>query len=196
MKIKIVNLLIATALFSVVSYAEETPDSNATTSRLSALKEKTSHFALGWSINNFSGNYGLGLEMQSPAFFNDIVHLRLSGAYNWVQGTRRGANSETWSPYGLFRLGAFSSSFILGTPIRGYGGGGLVLLTPTDSVSTKNVEFGGYGLVGLEFFLADKNFPLYMELGGIGTGAQADQLERSQIYANGFLMSWGFRYFL
>ena len=52
-------------------------------------------------------------------------------------------------------------------------------------------------MTGVELFVSKKRSKaLYMELGAMGTGADADQLVNSPVYANGFTITWGYKYYL
>ena len=155
-----------------------------------------SNFAIGWNINSLSNNYGLGMTIQSPRFWKR-AQIRLSGIYAWANGIPTGTAKYAWKPFGLVRLGLFSGSFLPNSSIRGYGGGGIAMLIPSDEVSSQGNVFGGYGLIGLEFFGREgMNGPMFIEVGGMGAGARADKFENEPLYANGFTVAWGFRYFL
>ncbi|MEO0332135.1 MAG: hypothetical protein AAF223_10680, partial [Bacteroidota bacterium] len=75
---------------------------------------------------------------------------------------------------------------------RLYGEGGIILLLPSDTFSAERTELGGYGLFGFEFYLKN-NANYFIEIGGVGTGAQADKVPNKPIYSNGLLISTGFR---
>lgn len=85
---------------------------------------------------------------------------------------------------------------MIGTTIRTYGLGGVFFTSPTSKMGSKT-SFGGWGTVGVEFFreLAS-NYSMFMELGGMGSGVTADKLVGKPLYANGFIASWGGRFFL
>jgi hypothetical protein len=159
-------------------------------------QRRSSRYAMDFNINSFSNNYGLGVGVSSPYILNNSLNFRLSGAYAWVQGVANTETTQTWAPYGLVRLGVYGSGFVYGTAIRAYGGGGPMLVIPSTTLSDQNTKVGGFGLVGLEFPLGGKSGAMFLELGGMGSGAKATKLSQSPIYANGFLASWGFRYVL
>lgn len=73
-----------------------------------------------------------------------------------------------------------------------YGEGGIVGIIPSDEFSSEDLVTGGYGLFGFEFHM-DKVINYFIEIGGIGAGAIADQITYKPIYSNGFLISTGFR---
>ena len=65
-------------------------------------------------------------------------------------------------------------------------------ILPNSDFSNKSSEFGGYGVFGFEF-KSRPIFGYYIELGGVGTGAIADELATNPIYSNGFLTKVGLR---
>jgi hypothetical protein len=152
--------------------------------------------ALGWTVSDFSGNYGLGVEAQTPAFFNGGSFVRVSAAYAWVPAVPDGELDERWLPLGLIRLGYFGVNWVEGAAVRGYGGGGLALALLSDRISSSSSKLGGYGLVGVELFLGGKVSAMYLELGGMGFSMRADRLPGNPNVLNGFLAGWGFRYYL
>jgi len=184
------GLLALLLYFASIAFAAETHLLNIA----EVWKRNSAVFTWDFNVNSFSNSYGLGASVGSPYFFNDKVNFRLAGSYGWVQGTPKGQGSETWAPFGMLKLGLFGSNFLPGTLIRGYGGGGPLLLLPSDAVSSADTVSGGFGIVGVEFFLtAEKSLAMFVELGGMGTGARATGFENDPIYANGFTASWGFR---
>ena len=162
-----------------------------------AITDHSTNAAIGFNLDSIANNFGFGLTVSSPYFFNNTSHLQLTGNVAWVQGVRAMETETSWLPYGLFKLGFFSGRMIENTPIRVYGGGGLALITPAGTLSNSGVQFGGFGLTGVELFLnQQKAKSLFLEFGAIGTGAKANQLVSSPIYANGFTIAWGYKYYL
>lgn len=159
-------------------------------------QEHQNGFGFGWDLSSYSGDFSVGLRLASPRFLHQKLHVEASGGYAWAEGVLLGGSEETWAAYGIFRLGLFHSSMIGHLPLRYYGGGGVVLLLPTDKLSSQSTNWGGYGLTGLELFMWHKHRAWFVELGGMGTGAKANQLIGSPIYANGFTIAWGFRHYL
>jgi hypothetical protein len=160
-----------------------------------AQDDRTNGFSVGWDISSFSNNYGFGVRVDTPRFANGKVHVQLAGNFAWVQGVPVDSTDTTWAPYTLIRVGIIRSSPIRNLPLRFYGGGGVALILPTNKVSEKSAQGGGYGVTGLELAMPEnENVRWFVELGGMGTGAKADRLATSPIYANGFIIGWGFRY--
>jgi hypothetical protein len=73
--------------------------------------------------------------------------------------------------------------------LRAYGEGGLAFLT-LNELSSKPVSLGGYGAFGLEYKVGGPMM-FFLEMGGMGTGATADQLPGQPIVSNGFWASGG-----
>ena len=160
-----------------------------------APDEPANHAAVGWEISSFANNYGFGARVDTPRFARGTVHVQIGASLAWVQGVPLGESDTTWAPYTLLRIGVVRSTPIGSLPLRFYGGGGLALVLPTNDVSGQTVQGGGYGLTGLELSMPEGGRARwFLEVGGMGTGAKADRLTNSPIYANGFTIGWGFRY--
>lgn len=150
--------------------------------------------AIGWEISSFANNYAFGARVDTPSFANGRLRVQIAGSLAWVQGVPIGETETTWAPYTLLRVGIVRSAPI-GNRLRFYGGGGLALVLPTNDLADERAHGGGYGLTGLELSLPENGRTRwFVELGGMGTGARADRLTNSPIYANGFTIGWGFRY--
>ncbi len=145
---------------------------------------------IGFQLNQFQNDFGMGLNYTSPYFANKQIAVRLRGNFMYNEHVE---NAETvWSPYANGSVGMVSSSGIIGNFMRLYGEGGVIVLFPNAAFSSETTEFGGYGLFGFEFFMADRN-NYFIEIGGIGTGANADKVVNKPIYSNGLMLSTGFR---
>ena len=91
---------------------------------------------------------------------------------------------------GLIGFGGF-----VGEYIRLYGEGGMIALIPNEIMSSESLVLGGYGVFGFEFFFA-RFGNYFIEIGGVGSAARANNLPLSPIYSNGMTVSVGFRFFL
>jgi hypothetical protein len=159
-----------------------------------SFRDNADSLSIGFDVSSFSNNYGVGGVIVSPKLLDGRLWFQLAGDYAWVQGNA-GSNAD-WFPYGNFRLGICSGRFLAdNVPIRFYTEAGAVLLVNGSSLSSEKTHWGTIGLIGLEFFL-DSHAAPFIELGGMGTGAKADQLQGVPIYANGFVASWGFKCYL
>ncbi len=153
-------------------------------------QEKNS-FAVGFNLNQFQNDFGLGVHILSPYFANKVVAVRLGGNFQWLQHLH---NTETiWTPYQNIQIGIRSRYPIIENKMFIYGEGGIVLLLPNSTFSSKKTEMGGYGLFGFEF-LANRRLSYFLELGGMGTGARADKVPTKPIHSNGFTTSVGLRF--
>ena len=150
--------------------------------------------AVGWDISSFANNYGVGVRFDTARFAHGRLQVQVAGHIAWVDGVPVGEVESAWAPYSLVRVGIVRSAPI-GRLLRFYGGGGFALILPTHRVSEDAARGGGYGLTGLEIAMPEgTRTRWFVELGGMGSGARADRLEHSPIYANGFTIGWGFRY--
>lgn len=152
-----------------------------------------SGFGLGFHLSQYQNDFGLGVNLTSPYFANDHVAVRLRGNLMWLDHIE---NLETtWTPYSNFQLGIVGVGGTINNFIRLYGEGGIIAILPDSDFSSADSEFGGYGLFGFEFFFQEAH-NYFIELGGVGTGARADQVLGEPIYSNGFLINVGYRYTL
>ena len=151
-----------------------------------------SKMAIGMQLNQFQDDFGIGLNISTPYLLNESLAIRVRANLVWHQHTDQ-SNEGTWTPYSNISIGFIGVGGTIGDFMRLYGEGGLMYVLPSDTFSSESSEFGGYGLFGFEFFL-HQHGNYFIELGGIGIGANADKVPGSPIYSNGFLTSVGYRY--
>lgn len=149
------------------------------------------NFGIGGQVGQHQKDFGIGLNLTSPYFAHKKMAVRLRGNVLWNQHPTGDAET-TWSPYSNLSLGFVQSVGEMGEFMRVYGEGGAIYLFPSDEFSSRSVEFGGYGLFGFEFFF-DEHMNYFIEAGGVGTGARADEIPGKPIYSNGFLINVGVR---
>lgn len=160
---------------------------------LSSSAQAPKQFRIGFQINRFQNDFGMGIHVHSPSIMN--LNLVLKGNLNYLDHLDKKAENHLWSPYGLYQLGVKSNSFIA-SKINLYGEGGFVTIHENQVFSTNTLSFGGYGLFGFEFYFTEgsgRNACYFIELGGNGVNGIAEKLAGKPIYANGFLISVGFR---
>ena len=149
-----------------------------------------SNLAIGFQLAQYQRDFGFGLNVTSPHFFNNSVAVRLRG--NMVFNQHVDGLETVWTPYANLTLGVLGTATRVGEHIRLYGEGGVLFLFPNSDFSSESVEVGGYGLFGFEFYMgANSNY--FIEIGGAGAGAQADEVPFSPIYSNGLILQVGFR---
>lgn len=145
--------------------------------------------SFGFQLNQYQQDFGFGLNYNTPLFFQSIgVRAR----YNYMFHEHVKDSVTTWSPYSNFSLGLIGIGGAVGSHIRIYGEGGLLMILPSPNFSSLSNHFGGYGLFGFEFFNSS-GFNYFIEIGAVGTGATADKLPYKPIYSNGLTISTGFR---
>lgn len=144
---------------------------------------------LGFSVNQFQNDFGIGLNVISPYFVNSSIAATISVNLQWLQHSNQ--NTTTWTPYQNIQIGIQGRSFIIDDKIFIYGEGGLITILPNNVFSSKNYVLGGYGAFGFGFKIKP-NYGFFIELGGVGTGATADKVKASPIYYNGFLIKVGY----
>ena len=146
--------------------------------------------SFGFNIGQYQRDFGLGVNITSPYFLHEYVAVRLRANFMFYEHPQ---NLEmTWTPYTNFTLGLIGVGGTISDFARLYGEGGFILIIPDDEFSSSSSDLGGYGLFGFEFFM-NPHINYYIELGGVGSGAQADKIALKPIYSNGFLVQTGFR---
>jgi len=145
---------------------------------------------IGFQINQYQRDFGLGVNLTSPYFADDKIAIRLRGNLMFNEHVEN--NETTWSPYSNISLGLIGVGGYVGDNIKLYGEGGMIGLLPPEEISSDSFKFGGYGLFGFEFYMKSSN-NYFIEIGGVGTGAKADKLPNSPIFSNGLIVSAGFR---
>ncbi len=155
---------------------------------------RRANFAVGYHLNNFRYDFGYGLNVTSPYFFNDRVAVRLSVNTMYFEGIPAGRTGMDWMPYTVYKLGLLGASTVVNDLFRLYGEGGFLYIVPNSRFSEKN-SLGGYGHFGFEFFM-DQNAPLcyFIELGSVGSGTRAEKIAGKPYYAAGFAAAVGLRY--
>lgn len=153
--------------------------------------------ALGFHLNQYQKDFGMGINITSPYFFYDRVAIRLRVNMMFNESLDQYATTieYKWYPYLNAQLGLIGVAGYVSPRIKLYGEGGFIFLFPNKDISSENFEFGGYGHFGFEFYMSNFN-SYFIELGGVGTGARANLTPARPIYSNGFLISTGFRFHL
>ena len=157
---------------------------------LSQENKRPNGFSFGFQLNEFQNDFGIGVNVASPAFLYGKVAVKLRGNLMFHQHPEN--DETTWTPYSNFTFGLVSGRTEISKAVRLYGEGGVIGLLPSSDFSSEDFEFGGYGLFGFEFFINNNNI-YFIEIGGVGTGATADKIPSQPIYSNGLLLSAGFR---
>lgn len=154
-------------------------------------QEKSPKFEIGFNLNEYHADFGVGVHVISPYFLKSRVAVKLGASQQWLEHTK--LTETTWTPYQNFQLGLRSRNSVVDEKLYFYGEGGVIAILPNANFSSKSSEFGGYGLFGFEF-KSSPRFGYFLELGGVGTGAIADKVTNKPIYSNGFLANVGFRF--
>jgi len=182
---KNLTVLLGVTLFAFSVNAQTKTDSSQKTSSLN-------HFSLGFNLNQYQHDFGVGMNLTTPYFAGSSMAIRVMGSAQWLQNIPKGDTMTTWSPYVNIRLSVVTRQFVINNKISLYSEGGVVMLIPNNQFSSQPFQFGGFGVFGFEFH-PTKNWGQFIEAGGIGTGAIADKAIGRPIYSNGFLVSTGFR---
>jgi len=153
------------------------------------------NFSIGYSIGTNDKDFSISLNITSPFFFNSFA-IRINGMICFNQLINSVYNS--WLPYYAFKFGFVGSSGLIYN-MRYYGEGGLAILIANENITSKKINYGGYGLFGFEFFL-NNILSYFIEIGSNGLNVKADKLINSpdlnRIYFNGFFVFVGLRIYL
>ncbi|MEQ8624886.1 MAG: hypothetical protein RJQ00_03285 [Vicingaceae bacterium] len=160
-------------------------------SEVKAQPEEKSGLGFGFQLNQYQNDFGLGVNLSSPNFFNESMCIRLRANAMFNEYVNDEFKTD-WEPYANIMLGFSSASYKISDAIALYGEGGVIGIFPASKISSSDLDIGGYGIFGFEFYFYD-GFCYFIEAGGIGTGATADKLPAEPIYSNGFLMSVGLK---
>lgn len=145
---------------------------------------------LGIQLSQFQQDFGSGITLTSPWFAQQRIAVRARSHLMFHEHVHE--QETTWTPYLNATLGVAGKTGSIGDSILLYGEGGVIGLFPSDEFSSESFEFGGYGLFGFEFYMdSDSNY--FIEIGAVGTGANADEVVNEPIYSNGLTISTGFR---
>lgn len=156
----------------------------------SAQAENNEKFRIGFQLNEVHNDFGLGVNLSSPAILNKSfeLHLRTNLMfYEYVKETKM-----VWESYFNILLGISSVPYKISESVSLYGEGGGIVVIPSYKFSKQTTEIGGYGLFGFEFYFSD-NYCFFLEAGAVGTNAVADKVVSKPIYSNGFLTSVGWK---
>jgi len=163
------------------------------TTMLQGQQRSFDKFSYGIQIVNFHNEFGYGIHIISPEFFNLRIDLRSN--QNWLNYIDE-HNNQTWSEFYTMQFGIIYQNRIT-DHVSLYSEGGTICILPNAKFSDESISFGGYGMFGFEFFLTEntkRNPSYFIEFGGIGTSVTADKIVSNPKYVNGFLISVGFRF--
>ncbi|AEJ20393.1 hypothetical protein [Gracilinema caldarium] len=147
----------------------------------------TGNVSLGFSVQEWEDDLGMGLGLTSPWFLYEKAAIRVSG--NVLFKT-----DNQWKPYYAIRTGLIGGSFMQSADIRLYGEGGFLFLFPDTSFDSASFRLGGYGHFGFEFFLSTTpgSGSYFIEVGSNAIDAKS---LAGNHYLNGFATTCGFRFY-
>lgn len=154
-------------------------------------QNKPQGFSAAFSLMELAENFGIGLEVQSPLFFNAAA-VQIEAKAFWLNAPE---SSELWYPFLAVRAGLVGYPLTQGGIMRLYGYGGVELVLTslwTDYIDAEQFRFGGFGGFGFEFFFVPQAC-YYIELGSTGSAAVTRYNQR--LYRNGFETIVGLRWY-
>jgi hypothetical protein len=160
---------------------------------VNAQQKKTINdgIGIGFQINQFQQDFGFGVQVSSPSFWNNGAVLRLKTNLVFHEHLMQG--QYEWSGYQNIALGLAGYGGWVTENIRIYGEGGLMGLLPSENFSSESFVLSGYGSFGTELY-ASQGFHYFLEVGVAPTRARADLVPGKPSFHNGFFTTMGLRY--
>jgi hypothetical protein len=152
--------------------------------------------SIGININQTVNACGMGINFSLP-LSRDLFWVRGSADIMGLQAVPDAlADRSGLYDYKMIRLGVLGRySYMRSDNVQFYAEAGPLLILNNSFISSRKNSMGGYGLAGAEYRLNDGHFWIFLEGGGIGTGARANKLIGSPAYANGLFFGFGIRYY-
>jgi hypothetical protein len=167
---------------------------------IQSQRRENEGFSLGMDVQRMQDDFGVGLRAATPFFFDGTTRITVGGGVDWFPHGVSDSGHNEWITYGHARLVIEGGRRIEGAPIRLYGFGGVQLLFLPDRLSSTSVAVGGLGGFGFEFYMrrgaADGPVSYFIEIGGVGMNATANQQPGHPGLATGFLTTAGMRWYL
>lgn len=160
----------------------------------STCTEAQSKFAIGLNFNQTISSFGMGLNFSTP-LISKSFQIRLSANVMGLAGVPASSMRSSLEGYELFRLGIAGKGVNIADKARVYWEGGPLLVLNNSSVTDKKFNIGGYGVFGMEYMMF-KKAAVFLEGGGIGTGAKAEKFVGQPLYSTGLFFGTGLRFYL
>ena len=161
-----------------------------------AAESRYNGFSIGVTSSESSNDEAGAISIASP-IFADLYQVKFSVAKAYHEGLKSGSSSN--NGYEIYTLGVAATLRNIPNMLRVYAEGGLNIVDLGSSLSTIKGKPGLYGHVGVEFYLEPTSWlnccSAYIELGSIGKGVQADQLDGTPTIGHGFVSTVGLRYY-
>lgn len=184
------TLLLMTASLLLVSsraFARENESQKNVTKKYNA--------SVALSFDDFDDDFGYGLHLVSPYFFNKSLAVKF--AYNLIQTEMllEGSVTNEQFNYNVMKLGLITGGNLLLRKIRAYLEMGGAQVTPDRAMSDDTV-LSFYATFGFEFFTQHiDNLSHFFEVGGVASEAIAEKVVGKPAYMNGGAISVGLRYY-
>ena len=166
------------------------------TGAATAADSRHNGFSIGITSSQSSNDEAGAISLASPTF-SELYQVKFSVAEAYHEGLKSGSNSSY--AYEIYTLGVAATLRNIPNMLRVYVEGGLNIVNLGSSLSTQKGKPGLYGHIGVEFYLEPTSWlsccSAYVELGSIGKGVQADQLDERPTIGHGFVSTAGLRYY-
>ena len=166
------------------------------TGAATAADSRHNGFSIGVTSSESSNDEAGAVSIASP-IFAELYQVKFSMAQAYHEGLKSGSSSSYG--YEIYTLGVAATLRNIPNMLRVYAEAGLNIVNLGASLSTQKGKPGLYGHVGIEFYLEPTSWlnccSAYVELGSIGKGVQADQLDSKPTIGHGFVSTVGLRYY-
>ena len=155
-----------------------------------SAQENDNPLTIGLKALQIQDDFGLGVDLTSPYFLDKKMAVKLGYQMQWLEHLH--GNEITWTSYSTWQLGLKGRRSVLENKLYVTAEIGGLIILPDDKFSSDDSEFGGYGLLGIDW-VTTNDLTLFLEFGAGGAVARADRLEANPVYSNGFISQLGFR---
>ncbi len=159
------------------------------------VSHRGSGFALGVQLQRMQDDLGFGATLSTPLYLGESLRFTLGANVAWLENAGSSFPDDRWLTYYQGRFVVEVGQRLSGTPIRLYAFAGVEAIILSSGLSSTGFNVGGLGGFGFEFYMPqgrnDGPVSYYIEIGGAGSGAVADQLPATPLVGNGFLIAVG-----
>ena len=164
-----------------------------TSTQIKAQERSLNKLSIGFQLQQVQNELGIGVHLLSPS----IGHFRLKSAYSysWFLHEKVDGISD-WTKYSNLNFGT-RYQCITHNVTNLYVELGSQLLFIDESISSESMNFGGYGLIGFEFFLhkdPSVSTSYFIELGASANNSRADRITSQPKVGHGFITTVGVRF--
>lgn len=164
-----------------------------------SLPRQSRGLAIGVGAGHYHYDGGFNISITTPYLFNRNVAMRVAAASRWLEIYDLKEGVYLNRKYASIQSGIVVATNTLGEKqIRGYAEAGPYMIFQNEYVSDPPVLFGGYGTIGIEFFIIRKAnlcTSYYFEEGFMASQSTGSEKSSRLRHSNGLLATTGFRFY-